>query len=106
MLRISFTSSSNLGVTVYVYLYLSICIYLLQLKDVKFLFAKYSFLNLMLLKKREKSTYVINVSFYKSSKLILCTKVMKNLVYLFTKSQFVVGQLPPTFLILFLSTCR
>jgi hypothetical protein len=41
-------------------------------------------------KERKKSTYVINVGFYKSSKLILCTKVMKNLVYLFAKSQFVV----------------
>ena len=42
---------------------------------------------------------------YKLSKFIVFTNLWKNFVYLFAKSEIVIGQFPPAFLILFLRTC-
>ena len=42
---------------------------------------------------------------YKLSKFIVFTNLWKNFVYLFAKSEFVIGQFPPAFVILFLRTC-
>jgi len=42
---------------------------------------------------------------YKISKFIVFTNLWKNFVYLFAKSEFVIGQFPPAFVILFLRTC-
>ena len=41
---------------------------------------------------------------YNMSKFIVLTNLWKNSVYLFAKSEFVIGQIPPAFVILFLST--
>jgi len=52
--------------------------------------------------------FLLKLTIYKIcklSKLIVFTNLWKNFVYLFAKSEFVIGQFQPVFVILFLRTC-
>jgi hypothetical protein len=48
---------------------------------------------------------LLELTVYKVSKFIVFTNLWKNFVYLFAKSELVIGQFLPAFVILFLRTC-
>jgi hypothetical protein len=81
--------------TVYIY---SICQSLVML--LKFLFTKCPYVPFTTSK-----NILLEFTIYKVSKFIEFTNFWENFVYLFAKSELVVGQFPPAFAILFLRTC-
>jgi hypothetical protein len=82
--------------TVYIY---PICQSLVT-RILQFLFTKYPYVCFTTSK-----DILLKLTIYKTSKFIVFTNFWKNYVYLFAKSEFVIGQCPPAFIILFLRTC-